>query len=603
MMGREYTTHGWLAWWLAALVACFVLTAIVPPFQAPDEIDHVRRAALLADGQLLLQQRGGAASGGQVDTGLETYAQRMFPLGITLDKRMDAGEVAGLTAVRWSGQKKMVYPTGTSYYFPALYLPQAVGLAIGRHMGWTVGASYLLARFLALGSAMALLAFAFRLYAPPPLAMALLSLPMQLYLMSGAVLDGMSTAVAVVGLSAYMRLFTDGTRSPRWVVWVLLTSIVLVTSCRANMLPFLVLPLAAWFVIRDRRILWMAVAAVVLVLAWTLFAIKYTVYPEGAARGGHGGKLLGYLTHPGQFFGPFFETLTRAHMRQFLGWSFVGILGWLTVALPAWTYPLIGMLLVLLLVLGISRDVVRTFPGARMLLVVGAVAATLLAFLALLVQWPQAEEGVINGVQGRYLLIPALAVAYALSGTSGWMPVLRHRSALAIVAVLMGIGLFTAIGALIGRYYLDPVRVHQDAAVVGTQLTPSAQLSRGQSIPLHFDEAQRAEPRHLVRLGIDMATYARENQGRAVLRLRTVDGTTSEYAVDLPTLADNTYTEFLLDGRPYVGGDLILTEGGGGISVWEARAPNGTTMTCLMYAARDDDYAVLTPACPAPRRL
>ncbi len=137
----------------------------------------------------------------------------MFPIGISLDKRMDAGETAGLAAMRWSGKKKMVYPTGTSYYFPALYLPQAVGLAVGRLMGWTVGASYLLARFFALGFAMALLAFAFRLYAPPPLVMALLSLPMQLYLFSGAVLDGMSVAVAVVGLSAYMRLFTDGERT------------------------------------------------------------------------------------------------------------------------------------------------------------------------------------------------------------------------------------------------------------------------------------------------------------------------------------------------------------------------------------------------------
>ncbi len=241
----------------------------------------------------------------------------------------------------------------------------------------------------------------------------------------------------------------------------MLVSVVLVASCRANTLPFLVLPFAAWFINRDRRILWAAVAAAVLVLGWTLFAIKYTVYPEGAAREGMQGKLLGYLIHPDRFFNPLFETLSRAHMRQFLGWSFVGILGWLTVALPAWTYPLIGVLLLMILVLGVSRDVLRTFPWVRLLVVGAAVSATLLAFLALLVQWPQAEEGVINGVQGRYLLIPALAVAYALSGASGWMPALRYRTAMALVTVVMGIGLFTAIGTLIGRYYLDPVRTQQ----------------------------------------------------------------------------------------------------------------------------------------------
>ena len=51
------------------LIALFCLlslvySAIVPPFQAPDEMTHVERAYLMGRGQLLLTSQHGSASGG-----------------------------------------------------------------------------------------------------------------------------------------------------------------------------------------------------------------------------------------------------------------------------------------------------------------------------------------------------------------------------------------------------------------------------------------------------------------------------------------------------------------------------------------------------------
>jgi len=58
---------------LLIIVILSLFSALIPPFQSPDEFDHIKRAYLLGKGQLILDTPTGQSSGGDVDSGLLKY--------------------------------------------------------------------------------------------------------------------------------------------------------------------------------------------------------------------------------------------------------------------------------------------------------------------------------------------------------------------------------------------------------------------------------------------------------------------------------------------------------------------------------------------------
>jgi len=588
----------WGALLLVLFVATYIFAVITPAFQAPDEFDHVRRAYMFGHGQILLQHMDGTPSGGRIDSGLELYMERMYPLVSAPSKRFTADEKSASASIHWSGVSERVYPTGTAYYFPLLYLPHAVGLRAGEIMGWSVPASYHLARFLVLISALGLVALGFRIYPPPPLVVALLSLPMSMFLLSSAVLDGVATAMMIVALSSFMRILADREASSTHIVMVLLVSVGLVVSCRTNTLPFLALPFAAWFQTRRRRDLICAAVVAGLVLAWTAFTIKFTVYPEGPLKADHAGRLVEYLHHPGHFIELLSATLTNRSALIFYAWSFVGILGWLTAAFTPAVYVTFGWLLVLLVAGTVSPKVLTHQPAMRILLLLCAAGAILLTFLALLVQWVQPDPALISGIQGRYFMIPALAVTYAIGARPGLMSGWRMRCGTLLVVVVMGVGIFNTAQLLVTRFYLSSPPFKQAHPLEGTHVQVSPQLSTTQVIPIQFDAAQQASPQGLAVLSLDFATYQRVNRGTATLRLWTSAGEVSTFDVALDSLEDNAYRAFVLDGKPYIAGEIVSRDGVG-VSLWEARAPDETAVSCMKYTPVEGT-AVVTAGCPLP---
>ena len=205
----------------ASALACVLLltcglffSSIIPPFQSPDEFDHVKRAYFLTRGQIVLHAPEGQSSGGMLDSGLETYFAAYTALPFKSDRKLSRDEVQKARSVRWTGVDMFSAAPGTGYYFPLIYLPQALGLAVGEMLGQTVERSYYLARLLAVLTIVGLLYLSFRLVPPSPLTLALLAIPMTVFQVSSASLDGVSTALAVLALSAFLRLTDRGLASP-----------------------------------------------------------------------------------------------------------------------------------------------------------------------------------------------------------------------------------------------------------------------------------------------------------------------------------------------------------------------------------------------------
>ncbi len=311
-----------------------------------------------------------------------------------------------------------------------------------------------------MATAVLLLLLAFRIYAPPPIALAILALPMYLYLVSSAALDGLTIAASVVSLSLFARIVTVGEREQRWVFPALIATIVVLACCRANLLPMLLLPLACALESEKGRSWKVAVAimATVVAMAWTLYAIKSTVYPPGPRDVDHGARLMEFILHPTLFVKSLWITIADISRTGFYVQSFIGILGWLDTYLPSFAYRALAILLAVLAVCSFTSPVNRVERRARLLLTFCAVSAIVLTFLALLVQWVPPGTQVITGIQGRYFIVPSLMLAYALATGRNGAPTRRQRIVKPLLLTVMTLSTAVTIYAVTTRYYVpaDP---------------------------------------------------------------------------------------------------------------------------------------------------
>lgn len=205
-----------LVWMVGiALIVGSLLSIIVPPMKSPDEADHLRRAYLLTKGQWLLSsgacttpsrdcQKGRLMSGGEVDTGLNDYLV-LRDFQNASEFRVNEVDEQQASVIRWSRQEAFSSTPGTGYYFPLIYTPQAIGLALGKALDLSIQTSYYLTRFVSLLASLLILALAFWIWQPPAVVLALLVLPMSIFQVESASLDGFSNALTVLALSCFLR--------------------------------------------------------------------------------------------------------------------------------------------------------------------------------------------------------------------------------------------------------------------------------------------------------------------------------------------------------------------------------------------------------------
>lgn len=450
----------WRRFCAALLLIGYVLVALVPSLQAPDEFDHLRRAYFLGQGQILLESVDGSPSGGQLDPALTDFMIPFTALPHHPENRINDHALQEAASVKWSTTSKFEPAFATAYYLPLLYAPQAIALTIGKRIGLSVNQSYRLARCLALITSVLLLVLAFRIYSPPPVALAILTLPMYLYLVSSAALDGVATAVAVLSLSLFARILEDRNREPLWAFPALVTAVLLLACCRANLLPMLLLPLAAALTAncnRARKVV-AVTAATLAAVAWTVYTIKSTVYPPGPRNVNHSARLLELILHPHHFLESLWLTLADLGRTGFYFQSFIGVLGWLDTYLPSFAYRAISILLVCLAACSFTATNGGAELRARLLLVLCAAAAIMLTFLALLVQWVPPGTQVITGIQGRYFIVPALILAYSLTIGGSRISERRRRFITPLLVASIALSATVTVYAVTMRFYVpaDP---------------------------------------------------------------------------------------------------------------------------------------------------
>ena len=563
---------------LLFIVAGTFMSALIPPFQSPDEFEHVKRAYFLSHGTILLESPAGQSSGDYMDTGLREYMDVYLKYIGSRENRIsiDASEEARF--IRWSGKKDFMPASGAATYFPLAYAPQAIGLGLGEKMGWTVDISYRLARFLALVSVACLLVLSFRLFPVSPLVVALIILPMSFFQFSSASLDSCSNALGVFCIAAFLRLSVDKEKSAAWIFYAFAFCMAILITSRVYLLPFLLLLLAACFYVNIKARWVVFCVTVLFVFGWFILAMKTTV-DNRVHLGVSTGAIVGYyVKNPWRYFQVLIATLSFPELFRFYRDSFIGVLGWLDVPFRDSMYSFLGWLLSAIALLSISLRNFISNLKPRILLLVCAFLSALMIFFALLVSWNPHPAVIIEGIQGRYFWIPVVMLAYALSGElsiyEGW----NRKVALALLVILCLVSISETTRNVINRYYTTV----QEVEMKLLEIRPSPALSADQSILIEFDEKQKNNPQLLSRIGVMFGTYARLNPGSANLVLKSQDGRVLTLPFRLNALRDNQYYFFTLDARPYQSAKII-SHGGIGVSTWENFENDGYIKTCVVY--------------------
>jgi uncharacterized membrane protein len=175
----------------------------VPPFQSPDEFEHIKRAYLLTTGDIILKTEGNQSSGGQINSGLLEYFRGYEKYPFNPEQKITIEATRQAQEIQWSQISSFSPVYNISSNFPGLYLPQATGLWIGKSFNFSVANSYNIARLLVVLTSCGLIFASCLLFAPSPLVFAIICMPMSLYQFASPSLDGIATATFILIISIF----------------------------------------------------------------------------------------------------------------------------------------------------------------------------------------------------------------------------------------------------------------------------------------------------------------------------------------------------------------------------------------------------------------
>ncbi len=433
---------------LFGTLSVLLLATLMPPFQNADEDAHSARADQIAHFGFVAHCKPGAPAlvdSGVLLGGYTRFAKLKFNQAVHATRDL-------YTPLPW-GERVLGCSPNTSLYPPSFYLPAAVAIRVGQAFGLTVLPTMELARAAGGLAAVAVAALAIALSGPAsPWLFAVLTLPMSLAQMAAIGQDGLMIAGAalVAALLLALQNPAPGYRATKFAV--LCVALALIGTARP---PYA--PLAALVLIVPGIPRWGRIVAAALVLAivagWSWLCTVSTGVDVGHLGQGAdtGRQLHSVLVAPWRVPIIAYQTLRRYGGGYLEG--FIGRLGWLDVYLSP-TY--IGVAWGMLVLAGLATY--RGSAGRRHGYAAGIVAATLLLvcagiFAIQFLTWTPLGSAFVDGIQGRYFLVPALIagllIARPIASNSRLAAILSMPVLLFPIASIV-----VVLHALLLRYYL-----------------------------------------------------------------------------------------------------------------------------------------------------
>ncbi len=415
-----------LAWLFLIYAVPFVivLSSITPPFQVADELAHLQRADEIRHGEIISERLGGTIDGGWIEMGALYQA---MPFHSEVKETVAQATEAG--GIRWIGPKEKINFQNTAQYGPLFYLPQVIGLLLGRMAGISLARTAVLVRMLNGLTACAVSFLALSICRRGrALTFATLLLPMTLSEFASASQDASIISLSILVVAMASRLLTE--RRPASIGEFAVFASIVVAATMARPTMFALAFLSPAFVTRGdsawRSKSLIGAAAIAIVIIWMRILSGLT--PPVPSDESISGQFHLVLANP--LLLPTVMLKTFVQNGVWLLKTIIGYLGWTDAVMPDWYYRTAGIALVMALIAPGNRGP-SLYPGMLGLVAVAALVTA--TSLALYLTWTALGADTINGLQGRYILpvLPLLAWAIPEYGPRAkrllmlsWYPVL-----------------------------------------------------------------------------------------------------------------------------------------------------------------------------------
>ena len=469
------------------------ILVITPPFEVPDEPQHFFRAFQFSEGRreavvLDTEDKFAGISSTQTATMLPKSlsalvdASDLANVRFKPDNKIDLSKIRASVTTPLNPSEREYLPIPT--YPPAAYVPQVVGIWIGRLLGLSPLFLFYSARLCALCAWLALTFFAIR--ATPILKWAyflLALMPMTLFMVGSNSSDSIILGVSFLMSATLFRWAYDSTKGRITMadLGALLAMAVVIALSKAIYLSLLFL----YFLVpqkkfASRKIHYLALAAIIAVsigayFGWTVLDVPVTLHGPTVQLARYGVdrapvpnvspiKQLEFIRlHTVEFAAVLANTF--AVFGLYYLYSFVGFFGWLDTPLPG---ALVFMYAVALTgACFISSDIVN-WKQRTLGFSVFAVT-TLVSLVYFYLGWNSVGMDRIGGFQGRYLipLAPALLLVFSRTSRSE----IRNLFSMLLIAFVL-LSNSIAAYALVDRFYI-PSRAayHLDELTLSTDGT------------------------------------------------------------------------------------------------------------------------------------
>jgi uncharacterized membrane protein/tetratricopeptide (TPR) repeat protein len=504
--GRSLRMIAWLGrpeWAFAAISLTFGIAFLIvtPPFQVADEEAHLRRAFEISEGHLIATKRGDR-TGDELPAGIDVLYERFKGLKGHLEEKTSAAEIRDSSAVLLSSSDRAFLAFSNSAIHPPLtYLPQALGIAIARHVSPSVLTCLYAGRAFNLAATTALTFLAIRLIPVGKWALAALALtPMGLSLAASLSPDALTSGISFLLIAQVLACAVGNGVT---LTWSTLPAIAVLGACLGlTKQMYFFLPVCYLLIPPQkaitRRGYWTGFVAVMgatllAVLVWGL-VVRQIWSPADPGMGLDPGEQFRRLvSNPVEFARVLLRTAAdvQLHLEEY-----VGMLGWAEVRLPTWVYVVEVTALALLCVKEFGRG---SGLSTRQALVAAAVAGLVALTIAVVIHLTWDRLGVsFIALHGRYFIPFSPLVGIAL-GRVGYLLPSRYdkvgRALPALAGVAIPILLIASLVRLHDRYFVDTaVDASERHSTRGMQLIGTGNVADLPRARAEFEESIRLNP-------------------------------------------------------------------------------------------------------------
>ena len=445
------------------------LVFLVPPMQAPDEQTHFFQSYAVSNLDFKPHR---------FQNEKYTYYGSELPKSVFVATDDFLTDTAGKPDVEFDTRlfgeyiNQPLNPQVTAHehngsgYAPIVYLPQAIGITIGKIFNTSPLIMIWLGRLINLIVWVVLIYLAIKIIPFGKWAMAILALnPMAVFLSASLSADVVTTALAFLFFSIIASsLVSKSTLSTKTTITLVGLLVLLGLTKPTNILFGLLLLAIPWKSFVTLRKFWLICLgsigiAIAVSLAWNVVVVgEASQSTAQLQRPGVGidsaAQLTGIVQQPLYFIKTLlvnYVFVTPGHYGNQVLQSTFGRFGWLDTSLPLWTIALyiLGLFLALIYQLGRGKRLSLFQKAVSLTILFGLCLANVLAMY--LVYTP-AGNSVIDGVQGRYFIAGSVLLLGLFTARSKYLEFSEKRMAI-ILSSIMFIVLTMTIVSIYMRYY------------------------------------------------------------------------------------------------------------------------------------------------------